>query len=180
MAPSRPTEAQPRQILLAADPRAAAQAREHVRVTIAVWDLPVDPDTASLLVSELVTNAVTHDGAGDVTMAVRVTRGRLRVDVHDTSPKLPRPGLDPGADAEAGRGLLLVDTLADEWGYYRTEVGKAVYFTLVFRELPGPRAAVPLLPRRAARAGAGRRARHAPQRARRPPPLKSRMFPPNG
>ncbi|MBO0820606.1 MAG: ATP-binding protein [Nocardiopsaceae bacterium] len=134
MAPPRPTETQLRQILLAADPRAAAEARQQVRATIAVWDLPVDPETASLLVSELITNAVTHDGTGAITMAVRVARGRLRVDVHDNSAKLPRPELDPGGDAETGRGLLLVGTLADEWGYYRTPGGKAVYFTLMFRK----------------------------------------------
>jgi hypothetical protein len=36
------------------------------------------------------------------------------------------------ADAETGRGLLLVETLSDEWGCYRTPAGKAVYFTLAF------------------------------------------------
>jgi anti-sigma regulatory factor (Ser/Thr protein kinase) len=132
MAPPRPTELQHRRIRLAADPRAVAEAREQIRAAIAVWDVPVDPETASLLVSELVTNAVTHDGAGagGVMMAIRVTRGRLRVDVHDTSPALPEPDMDTPVDAETGRGLLLVDTLADEWGYYRTPGGKAVYFSL--------------------------------------------------
>jgi hypothetical protein len=38
---------------------------------------------------------------------------------------------DVPADAETGRGLLLVETLSDEWGFYRTPAGKAVYFTLV-------------------------------------------------
>jgi hypothetical protein len=39
----------------------------------------------------------------------------------------------PG-DAETGRGLMLVATLAAEWGFYRTPAGKAVYFTLLFQD----------------------------------------------
>lgn len=134
MAPPRPTALHHRRIRLAADPRAVAEARRQLRATIAVWDVPVDCETAELLVSELVTNAVTHDGASAVIMAVRVARGRLRIDVHDSSAELPAPQDDPPLDAEGGRGLLLVDTLADEWGYYRTPGGKAVYFSLALRK----------------------------------------------
>ena len=50
--------------------------------------------------------------------------------MHDTSRSLPAVA-DVPADAETGRGLLLVETLSDEWGFYRTPAGKAVYFTLV-------------------------------------------------
>ena len=55
--------------------------------------------------------------------------GQLRVAVHDTSRFVPTL-MDAPADAEAGRGLMLVATLSDDWGYYRTRAGKAVYFTL--------------------------------------------------
>ena len=134
MAPPRPTQLQHRRIRLAADPRAVAEARKQVRATVAVWDVPVDIETAELLVSELVTNAVTYDGAGPVVVAVRVARGRLRVDVHDSSGAMPTPKTDAPVDAEDGRGLLLVDTLADEWGYYRTPGGKAVYFSLALHK----------------------------------------------
>jgi hypothetical protein len=40
--------------------------------------------------------------------------------------------VEAGADDEAGRGLMLVTTLSEEWGFYRTPAGKAVYFTLAF------------------------------------------------
>ena len=65
----------------------------------------------------------------------------LRVDVHDGSGDLPM--LDTGlideglAEAETGRGLLLVTSLSAEWGFYRTPAGKAVYFTLELqRDIP--------------------------------------------
>ena len=45
------------------------------------------------------------------------------------------------ADAETGRGLLLVATLSDEWGFYRTPAGKAVYFTLAFEAAKAAKAA---------------------------------------
>src|SRR6185369_9545760 len=79
-------------------------------------------------------NAVRHEAgqrAQAVVLAIVCSRGRLRVDVHDTSCSLPAVAEVP-ADAETGRGLLLVETLSDEWGFYRTPAGKAVYFTLAF------------------------------------------------
>ena len=140
MAPPRPAERHERherhgcRVRLATGPAAAAEARRRVRVAIRSWQVPVDLDAALLLTSELVTNAVRHE-AGQRAQAVMLTiacsRGRLRVDVHDTSRSLPAVAEVP-ADAETGRGLLLVETLSDEWGCYRTPAGKAVYFTLAF------------------------------------------------
>jgi anti-sigma regulatory factor (Ser/Thr protein kinase) len=121
-------------VRLATGPAAAAEARRRVRDAIRSWQVPVDLDAALLLTSELVTNAVRHEaghGAQAVVLAIACSRGRLRVDVHDTSRSLPEVAEVP-ADAETGRGLLLVETLSDEWGFYRTPAGKAVYFTLAF------------------------------------------------
>jgi anti-sigma regulatory factor (Ser/Thr protein kinase) len=87
-------------------------------------------DTAILLTSEMVTNALTH-GESPVTVAVSWSVEQLRVEVHDRSRYLPAPWpARIAVDDEAGRGLLLVDTLATDWGFYRTPGGKAVYFTL--------------------------------------------------
>jgi len=144
MAPSRPAERQERherherqerhgcRVRLATGPTAPAEARRRVRDAIRSWQVPVDLDAALLLTSELVTNAVRHEagqGIQAVVLAIASSRGRLRVDVHDTSRSLPAVAEVP-ADAETGRGLLLVETLSDEWGFYRTPAGKAVYFTL--------------------------------------------------
>ena len=128
----RPTELHLCRLQLASGPGAAAEARTRVRAAIRTWDVPADPDVAVLLTSELVTNAIRHEPGGTVTLAITRTRDRLRVDVHDTSRYLPVLVNSP-ADAETGRGLLLVSGLSAEWGVYRTRPGKAVYFTLALR-----------------------------------------------
>ncbi len=125
---------------------AVAAARAEVEAAIGAWCVPVDPDVAILLTSELVTNAVTHAtvrpslngraarrgvAAEAVLLVIAADEAGLRVDVHDGSGDLPVLGDCPAeADAETGRGLLLVTSLSAEWGFYRTPGGKAVYFTL--------------------------------------------------
>ena len=125
---------------------AVAAARTEVEAAICAWCVPVDPDVAILLTSELVTNAVTHAtvsprlnrraarrgfAAEAVLLVIAADEAGLRVDVHDGSGDLPVLGDCPAeADAETGRGLLLVTSLSAEWGFYRTPGGKAVYFTL--------------------------------------------------
>jgi anti-sigma regulatory factor (Ser/Thr protein kinase) len=143
MAPTRPTipaspplpVGQPQcRIPLMADRAAAAAARRVVEDAIRAWRVPVDADAAVLLTSELVANAVTHgnQAAGTfVLLTVAREQACLRVDVHDGSADLPV--IDEASDdSETGRGLLLVTSLSDEWGFYRTSGGKAVYFTLLF------------------------------------------------
>jgi len=134
MARPRPTVQRPRRISLATGPAAAADARRQVLATIYAWDLPVDLDVAVLLTSELVTNAIRHEAGETITLTITCICGQLRVDVHDTSCTMPVI-MDAPADAEAGRGLMLVASLSTDWGVHRTRSGKAVYFTLEF-DLP--------------------------------------------
>jgi len=131
IAPVRPTELQLSRVRLTTGPAAVPEARSEVKAAIRSWDAPVEEDVAVLLTSELVTNAIRHGTAETVKLAISCSRGHLRVDVHDTSCTLPKL-TDAPADAEAGRGLRLVDALSAEWGFYRTPAGKAVYFTLEF------------------------------------------------
>ena len=138
--PTVPTRPRVRRVRLIAGLAAAKTARAVVETMIRAWRVPVDPDVAVLLTSELVTNAVTHgagageavDAGGFVTLAIACGAAGLRVDVHDGSGDLPLLE-DAAAEAETGRGLLLVTSLSAEWGYYRTATGKAVYFTLEFQ-----------------------------------------------
>ncbi len=150
---SLPMSARQCRIPLMADAAAAAAARSVVEDAVRTWRVPVDADVAILLTSELITNAVTHGApaAGTfVLLTIACDAAGLRVDVHDGSRDLPV--LDTGlldtdslgntglAEAETGRGLLLVTTLSDEWGFYRTPAGKAVYFTLELRREPSSEA----------------------------------------
>jgi anti-sigma regulatory factor (Ser/Thr protein kinase) len=132
MAPTRPTVLHRHRVPLTAGPAAAAEARGQVRAAICTWDVPVDPSVAVLLTSELVTNAIRHEVGETVMLDITCSCGQLCVDIHDTSYSLPVP-VDASADAETGRGLMLVASLSAEWGFYRTPAGKAVYFTLAFQ-----------------------------------------------
>jgi anti-sigma regulatory factor (Ser/Thr protein kinase) len=131
MAPVRAIVERPYRISLLADPSAAAQARRHVRAIIQAWDVPVDAYTAALLTSELVTNAILHasDEREIIDLVISWGGGLLRVEVHDGSRSAPAR-VHPLPYAEAGRGLMLLDTMSAGWGTRETARGKAVYFTL--------------------------------------------------
>jgi anti-sigma regulatory factor (Ser/Thr protein kinase) len=132
MAPTRPTQLHSCRVQVTTGPKAAAEARGQVRGVIGAWEVPVDPNVAALLISELVTNAIKHETGDAITLVFSCSDSLLRVDVHDTSHSLPVQTVAP-AESETGRGLLLVASLSQEWGFYRTPAGKAVYFTLAFQ-----------------------------------------------
>ncbi|BCJ46374.1 hypothetical protein GCM10010168_60130 [Actinoplanes ianthinogenes] len=79
-------------------------------------------ETAAVVVSELVTNAVRH-GGGCLALAVEAHEGRVVVSVADGSAVVPRRR-DP--DDEGGRGLALIEALADRWTVRNHEGGKQV------------------------------------------------------
>jgi anti-sigma regulatory factor (Ser/Thr protein kinase) len=80
------------------------------------WGLTSLADSAALLISELVTNAYQHGCAGHLTFRLCMTATHLCIEVDDGTPR--RPMLRQAAELdESGRGLLLVDTLAESWGF---------------------------------------------------------------
>lgn len=105
-----------------------ARARRFVVRALEASGLADLADTAELLVSELVTNAVLH-ARSKIVVRVDVDGHRLRVEVRDDTANTPqvRPY---GAHATTGRGLLLVETLATRWGFKPQGAGKAVWFEL--------------------------------------------------
>lgn len=120
----------PRRRVFPGHPREVAQARRFVASLLA--DCPV-ADTAVLLTSEVVTNALAHTLSGDAgTFEVVVWRGARTacVAVVDSGAAgTPAAGrFDP--DAEAGRGLALVASLAARWGHEGGTAGRAVWFML--------------------------------------------------
>lgn len=89
---------------------------------------PVCRDTAALLTSEVVTNALLH-GQGPVRLRVDLGDRWMRVGVGDDA--TGRPHLPDQQDgAEGGRGMLIVDGLAAHWGVEDDERGKVVWFEL--------------------------------------------------
>jgi serine phosphatase RsbU (regulator of sigma subunit)/anti-sigma regulatory factor (Ser/Thr protein kinase) len=128
---------------LAAEPASGAAARRFVQRTLAGVRTDRERlDTLVLLCNELVTNAVLH-AAAPSEVRLRLRDGRVRLEVHDPSPQLPAPRVeDP--EATNGRGMLLVDALADSWGVDRgdglPDVGKTVWVELALsgeRQAPG-------------------------------------------
>ena len=106
-------------------PRSARQFVEEVFPPAAASRL----DDAKLLVSELVTNAVVR-ALSPVDLRVIESDDAVRVEVHDRSERIPTIS-HAAPDAESGRGLSIVDRLADRWGTVRMpELGKAVWFEL--------------------------------------------------
>lgn len=112
--------------------------RHFVQRTLTGWDLDELVDVATLLTSEAVTNAVVH--AETPVLLDVYTRDDLVIEVsdHDTTAVLPpvaAAGLEslleePDLDAENGRGLMLIATLADRWGIVPRAEGKTVWFAL--------------------------------------------------
>jgi Histidine kinase-like ATPase domain len=116
---------------LAALPGAVPCARYHCWQVLWEWHLTGLAHSTELLVSELVTNAITASRSAGGDSPIRLwllsDTARAVIMVWDASPHLPVRA-EPNADAETGRGLLLVEMISDQWGAYPTPpCGKAVW-----------------------------------------------------
>ncbi|MFD4337618.1 SpoIIE family protein phosphatase [Streptomyces anulatus] len=110
------------------DPEALRSSRHMIRAAVRAWGAKDRADEIELAADELITNALMHTDGGAV-VTIRVLAGserRLRVDVEDRSSALPRRR-DAGESGVSGRGLMLVDRLADVWGVESRGSGKCVW-----------------------------------------------------
>ncbi|MFI1655586.1 ATP-binding protein [Streptomyces sp. NPDC020472] len=108
-------------------PESVPEARGLVRSALQTWGMERLAPEALVAVSELATNAVIHSGGSEIEVRVcRTKPGRVRVEVADSSNAAPRLA-DPQPNAESGRGLMLVNALADQWGTENSEAGKRVW-----------------------------------------------------
>ena len=115
---------------LAGHPESAGKARKFIADFCSAAELPPGVcETAALLVSELVTNAIIH-GRTAATIEAHRPGDHLRVTVHDNNPGLPPVGGQPPLSNESGRGLQIVSLLAQDWGVETNSHGKAVWFVL--------------------------------------------------
>jgi len=115
-------------------PTSPGAARRHIAQLLEAGPLAELVETAALLVSELVTNAVLH-AATAIELSCRIEAGSVWVEVKDHSSVAPSVR-HYDATASTGRGLGLVEGLADDWGIDVDEGGKTVWFLLA-----GPEAA---------------------------------------
>ncbi|MFF0446230.1 SpoIIE family protein phosphatase [Streptomyces sp. NPDC004609] len=117
-----------------AEPERISAARRTARELLHDWADPEQVDAAVLMVSEMVTNVLVHTD-GNALLVAEVTSGdsegprRVRVQVSDTSDDLPHVRR-PGELASSGRGLVLMEVLADAWGVDPRGEGKSIWFEL--------------------------------------------------
>ncbi|MGW0883555.1 SpoIIE family protein phosphatase [Streptomyces sp. NPDC002671] len=112
-------------------PQAVGHARRFTRRTLRAWGVSPDTlDTALLVVSELVTNALVHTD-GQVRLDLSLVNHRLRLAVADTSPRSPVKPTNIGWEATGGRGILLVEAVSAAWGTVPVSGGKLVWADLV-------------------------------------------------
>ena len=124
------------QLEIRPDPAEFGRARRWARSRLAGSGIAADEplaETLILLVSELVTNAVVHTGCPAVLRlslpCQAVEAATVRLEVADASTRAPVPRCADG-DATGGRGLALVDGLADRWGWSREGTGKRIWCEL--------------------------------------------------
>ncbi|MEE1763220.1 SpoIIE family protein phosphatase [Streptomyces sp. SP18BB07] len=129
-----------------AEPERIAGARQQVRELLHDWTCADQVDSAVLLVSEMLTNVLVHTDADALLVAEMTGDGgkrRMRVEVTDASDDLPHKR-HPGELASSGRGLVLMDMLADAWGVDPRGDGKSIWFELYETAPPeGPHRAAP-------------------------------------
>ncbi|WP_369147764.1 ATP-binding protein [Streptomyces sp. R44] len=135
----RPPTSRTRRFELTAGDGVVRECRDLARQALTDWfGAAGDPgqtaaDDALLLVSEVVTNALTHGGV-PYEMRLDRSEGRLWVEVSDTSTARPRPHGRHHASHPSGHGLYLLGRLAASWGCVPRAGGKAVWFEV---EVPG-------------------------------------------
>ncbi|MFE0353785.1 ATP-binding protein [Streptomyces nigra] len=118
---------------LAAHPGSAAQARRLTTARLSGWSVCEDTcETAALVVSELVTNAIVHTASEHIVCELHDGADLVRIAVRDEGCAAGEPHSSPARqEEEHGRGLLLIDALCHAWGAHEHGSG-----LIVWAELP--------------------------------------------
>lgn len=111
-----------------------AQVRDFLRDLLRQWDRAPLQDTMELVTTEVVTNALIHADS-EVELRLREYPDHIRVEVRDSDPHPPVPTAivadeETNQEAESGRGLLIVDALAGDWGSSPAGRGKTTWFDI--------------------------------------------------
>ncbi len=119
------------------EPESAVLARRLVRTSCRAWGLHTLAADAAVIITELVANSVRHARRESIRVTVeRPAQCRVRLGVVDFSKARPVRGT-AGPEDEAGRGLVLVEALAAEWGTELLPWGKRVWAELGDAGTPG-------------------------------------------
>lgn len=124
-------------LAVVAHPSVVWDARSFVAQRLAAWG--IDGQTAEcavLVASELVTNAVRHAGGFAIRLSVCWNFGDPRIEVWDPLADVWPVRRDAAEVDESGRGLVLVETLADRWGVEREPTGGKTVYAVVCHDLP--------------------------------------------
>ncbi len=113
---------------LGADAAAPSAARSFVRSVLGEWRCDHLVESALLIASELVTNAVVHARSRSV-LGLRLLEGRVRIQVADHGAGMPTPRV-PDEDGPGGRGLPIIEAISSSWGIDATPDGKVVWAEL--------------------------------------------------
>jgi anti-sigma regulatory factor (Ser/Thr protein kinase) len=109
---------------------AVPTARTWARVVWSGWNLARLADDGALVLTELITNAVLHARGETLHIFLRSDRRRLAIMVGDSSPDMPVPAGARNDDDLSGRGLIIVQSVAQHWGAYLVPAGKIVWALL--------------------------------------------------
>ncbi|MFD4771720.1 SpoIIE family protein phosphatase [Streptomyces niveus] len=132
---SAPVRRPPRRTVLTiaqAEPEQVADARRQLKALLHDWADEEQVDSAVLMISEMTTNVLVHTDGDAVLIAEAAGepgKRRLRVEVADASDELPHKRR-PGELASSGRGLVLMEMLADAWGVDPRGEGKSIWFEI--------------------------------------------------
>jgi anti-sigma regulatory factor (Ser/Thr protein kinase) len=117
-----------------AEPEELGALRRLLRLHLRLWGLADVIDAAEVCVTELVGNVIRHVGAGTpITLVVAMRDTHLRIALRDPDTRALPTLMSAGPEAEAGRGMTLVDAFADRWGVVLGAQSKLVWCDLSTR-----------------------------------------------
>jgi serine/threonine-protein kinase RsbW len=126
------------QLVLPVSGHSVRLARRVARTVLAAWQLQDTQETAVLLMSELVMNAIQHARDTEtIVVELEAVKSCLRMEIASQESRWPQP-CTPDESGESGFGFLLLDALASKWGVRQTATGWAVW-----AELEPPQTAEP-------------------------------------
>ena len=117
-----------------AEPEEVSVLRGLMRTRLSVWGMQELSDSAQLCLSELVANVITHVGRGTpASLTVSRRGGRLRIELRDPDARALPTLVEASDDSEGGRGMALIDAVAERWGVELCADSKVTWCELVTR-----------------------------------------------